>query len=170
MPCERDPIALPAGQQELLVSPGAQFVVDGAELTAPSSPKPHGPYVFRHGGPGVRLAAKSGARLGHAPGTGHPGKHQSGLGGAHQRRGTLDADRRQRVAAGLGGARGRPGHHHADFASNSVYRAGLAVGLALLPVLAMLALWRTRKDDATAPALPWRPGAWAAVPALAAAG
>src|SRR5262249_40068828 len=35
LPCERDPIALPAGQQELLISPGAQFVVDGAELTTP---------------------------------------------------------------------------------------------------------------------------------------
>ncbi|MCV7101259.1 alpha-(1-_3)-arabinofuranosyltransferase, partial [Mycobacterium palustre] len=32
LPCERDPIALPAGQQELLISPGAQFVVDGAQL------------------------------------------------------------------------------------------------------------------------------------------
>ena len=29
VPCDRDPIALPAGQQELLISPGPQFVVDG---------------------------------------------------------------------------------------------------------------------------------------------
>ncbi len=65
---------------------------------------------------------------------------------------------------------GDPGTITLTFASNSVYRAGLAVGLALLPLLAMLALWRTRKDDAAAPARPWRPGAWAAVPALAAAG
>jgi arabinofuranan 3-O-arabinosyltransferase len=56
------------------------------------------------------------------------------------------------------------------FASNSLYRAGLAVGLALLPLLALLALWRTRRrrtDDA--PARPWAPGTWAAVGVLAAA-
>ena len=32
--CDRAPIALPAGQQEFLISPGAQFVVDGAALVA----------------------------------------------------------------------------------------------------------------------------------------
>ena len=31
--CDRDPIALPAGQQELLISPGDAFVVDGAQLS-----------------------------------------------------------------------------------------------------------------------------------------
>ena len=31
--CDRDPIALPAGQQELLISPGEAFVVDGAQLS-----------------------------------------------------------------------------------------------------------------------------------------
>jgi len=33
--CDPQPIMLPTGQQELLVSPGAQFVVDGAELSGP---------------------------------------------------------------------------------------------------------------------------------------
>ena len=32
---DRDPIALPAGQQELLISPGAAFVVDGVQLAGP---------------------------------------------------------------------------------------------------------------------------------------
>ncbi|MDD4867189.1 MAG: alpha-(1-_3)-arabinofuranosyltransferase, partial [Mycobacterium sp.] len=36
-PCEPDPIALPAGRQELLISPGAAFVVDGAQLVAPGT-------------------------------------------------------------------------------------------------------------------------------------
>jgi arabinofuranan 3-O-arabinosyltransferase len=43
------------------------------------------------------------------------------------------------------------------------------VGLALLPLLAALALWRTRRgrtDDA--PARPWASGPWAAVAVLAA--
>jgi arabinofuranan 3-O-arabinosyltransferase len=34
--CDRDPIALPAGQEELLISPGVQFVVDGAQLLTPA--------------------------------------------------------------------------------------------------------------------------------------
>jgi arabinofuranan 3-O-arabinosyltransferase len=59
---------------------------------------------------------------------------------------------------------GDPGTITLTFASNSLYRAGLAVGLALLPLLAMLALWRTRRDRADdAPAQPWASGAWAAV-------
>ncbi len=64
---------------------------------------------------------------------------------------------------------GNPGTITLTFASNSLYRVGLALGLALLPLLAMLALWRTRRgrsDDPPAP--PWSPGPWAAVPVLAA--
>jgi arabinofuranan 3-O-arabinosyltransferase len=64
---------------------------------------------------------------------------------------------------------GNPGTITLTFASNSLYRAGLAVGLALLPLLALLALWRTRQrrtDDA--PPQPWAPGAGAAVGVLAA--
>ena len=34
-PCRPAPIALPAGQQELLISPGAAFVVDGVQLVGP---------------------------------------------------------------------------------------------------------------------------------------
>ncbi|OYV24197.1 MAG: hypothetical protein B7W97_00695, partial [Mycobacterium sp. 20-66-4] len=64
---------------------------------------------------------------------------------------------------------GDPGTITLTFASNSLYRAGLALGLALLPLLAMLALWRTRRGHTEdAPAQPWPPGAWAAAPVLAA--
>ena len=37
-PCQAAPIALPAGQQELMISPGAAFVVDGVQLVGPSGP------------------------------------------------------------------------------------------------------------------------------------
>jgi arabinofuranan 3-O-arabinosyltransferase len=64
---------------------------------------------------------------------------------------------------------GNPGTITLTFASNSLYRAGLALGLALLPVLALLAFWRIRRRAADeAPAHPWAPGAWAAVGVLAA--
>src|SRR5262249_1329159 len=39
LPCDRDPIALPAGQQERVISPGAQFVVDAAQLATPPAPE-----------------------------------------------------------------------------------------------------------------------------------
>ncbi|OBG58587.1 hypothetical protein A5704_21475, partial [Mycobacterium sp. E735] len=56
--CDPDPVALPAGQQELLISPGAQFVVDGAELTsraaAPVAPAAVAVPVWRAWGPDRR--------------------------------------------------------------------------------------------------------------------
>ena len=33
--CRSEPITLPAGEQELLISPGAAFVVDGVQLAGP---------------------------------------------------------------------------------------------------------------------------------------
>ncbi len=60
-PCEPGPIALPAGQQELLISPGAAFVVDGAQLSAiPESPSvPITSAVVGIGGrPGVRCVRR----------------------------------------------------------------------------------------------------------------
>ena len=55
------------------------------------------------------------------------------------------------------------------FAPNSLYRAGLAGGLALLPLLALMALWPQRRRPRDDPAArPWAPGPWAAVAVLAA--
>ena len=55
------------------------------------------------------------------------------------------------------------------FASNTVYRAGLAAGLSLLPLLAVLAFWRRRSgSDDGPPAVPWATGPWVAVAVLGA--
>jgi arabinofuranan 3-O-arabinosyltransferase len=59
------------------------------------------------------------------------------------------------------------------FAPNSLYRAGLAGGLALLPLLALMTWWprarQPRTDDpADPPARPWAPGPWAAIAVLTA--
>ena len=55
-----------------------------------------------------------------------------------------------------------------SFAPNSLYRIGLAGGLALLPLLALLAWWPQRRRSTDPAARPWTPGLWAAVPVLAA--
>jgi arabinofuranan 3-O-arabinosyltransferase len=172
VPCERDPIALPAGQQELLVSPGAQFVVDGAELTAPVTPevaRPVSVSPWRAWGPArreVQAPASVTSRVLVIPESINPGWVAHTSAGARLTPIAVNGWQQGWVVPP-----GDPGIITLSFASNALYRAGLAVGLALLPLLAMLALWRTRrKDDAFTPARPWRPGAWATVPALAAAG
>lgn len=172
VPCERDPIELPAGQQELLISPGAQFVVDGAELTVPAVTEVARPLrvsSWRAWGSDrreVQAPASSTSRVLVIPESINPGwVARSGAGARLTPIAVNGWQQGWLVPAG------DPGTITLTFASNSLYRAGLAVGLALLPLLAMLALWRTRrKEDGDAPARPWRPGPWAAVPALAAAG
>jgi arabinofuranan 3-O-arabinosyltransferase len=54
------------------------------------------------------------------------------------------------------------------FAPNSLYRAGLAGGLALLPLLALMAWWPPRRRPDDPEARPWSPGLWAAAAMLAA--
>lgn len=170
VPCERDPIALPAGQQELLISPGAQFVVDGAELSTPAAAEAAQPVrvaSWRGWGPDRREIAagpSNTSRILAIPESINPGwVARTGTGARLTPIAVNGWQQGWLVPAG------DPGVITLSFASNSLYRAGLAVGLALLPVLALLACWRTRKRGTQdPPARPWRPGAWAAVPALAA--
>lgn len=170
VPCERDPIALPAGQQELLISPGAQFVVDGAELSTPAAAEAAQPVrvaSWRGWGSDHREVAagpSNTSRILVIPESINPGwVARTGTGARLTPIAVNGWQQGWLVPAG------DPGVITLSFASNSLYRAGLAVGLALLPVLALLACWRTRKRGTQdPPARPWRPGVWAAVPALAA--
>ncbi|BBZ46272.1 membrane protein [Mycobacterium parmense] len=170
-PCEREPIALPAGPQELLISPGAQFVVDGARLgvagsaempTARSVPVPTGAW-----GPQrreVRAPASSTPRLLVVPESINPGWVARTATGTRLTPVAVNGWQQGWVVPA-----GDPGTVTLTFAADSPYRAGLGVGFALLPLLALLALWRTRRrgsDDP--PARPWQPGPWAAAGALAA--
>jgi arabinofuranan 3-O-arabinosyltransferase len=171
LPCERDPIALPAGQQELLISPGTQFIVDGARLSTPAAAQiPSASPVRAHTGAWgpshreVQVPASPTSRVLVIPESINPGwVARTGTG-----------ERLTPVAVngwqqGWIVPAGNPGTITLTFASNSLYRAGLAVGLALLPLLAALALWRTRRRRADdAPARPWASGRWAAVAVLAA--
>jgi arabinofuranan 3-O-arabinosyltransferase len=171
LPCERDPVALPVGQQELLISPGAQFVVDGAQLFTPAADELPGarPVSAQTGawGPSrreVRAPASATSRVLVVPESINPGWVAR----------TGDGTRLTPVAVngwqqGWVVPAGDPGTITLTFASNSLYRAGLAGGLALLPLLALLAFWRSRRGRADdPPAQPWPSGAWAAVAALAA--
>lgn len=170
VPCERDPIALPAGQQELLISPGAQFVVDGAELSTPAAAEAAQPVrvaSWRGWGPDRREIAagpSNTSRILVIPESINPGWVARTGSGARLTPIAVNGWQQGWLVPA-----GDPGVITLSFASNSLYRAGLAVGLALLPVLALLACWRTRKRGThDPPARPWRPGVWAAVPALAA--
>jgi arabinofuranan 3-O-arabinosyltransferase len=169
-PCDADPIALPAGRQELLISPGDAFVVDGAQLSiagALASPSVT-PAATEAWGPArreVRAPASDTSRVLVIPESINPGWVARTSSGARLTPVAVNGWQQGWLVPA-----GDPGTITLTFASNSLYRAGLAVGLALLPLLALLALWRRRRGRADeAPALPWAPGAWAALGVLAAA-
>lgn len=170
-PCDTEPIALPAGQQELLISPGAAFVVDGTQLAA--TPELPGAAVTSAvtgtWGPArreVRAAPSGTSRVLVIPESINPGWVARTSTGARLTPIAVNGWQQGWLVPP-----GDPGTITLTFAANTVYRAGLAVGLALLPLLAVLAFWRRRAgrdDDPAAP--PWAPGPWAAVPVLAAGG
>ncbi|WP_207768435.1 DUF3367 domain-containing protein [Mycobacterium ahvazicum] len=168
--CDPNPIALPTGQQELLISPGAQFVVDGAQLSTVESPSPTGvstmPAATGAWGPDrreIRVPASSASRVLVIPESINPGWVARTSTGTRLTPVAVNGWQQGWVVPP-----GDPGTITLSFASNALYRVGLAAGLALLPLLAMLALWRRRARSDDPPASPWSPGPWAVVPLLAA--
>jgi arabinofuranan 3-O-arabinosyltransferase len=173
--CDRRPIRLPTGQQELLISPGEQFVVDGAQLAGPlaaESPTATAasmtPAATGAWGPAhreVRIPAASTSRVLVVPESINPGwvAHTS-VGGRLAPVAVNGWQQGWVVPAGTSGI------VTLTFAPNALYRAGLGGGLALLPLLALMAWWPQRGRDRDDPAArPWAPGPWAAVAVLAAA-
>jgi arabinofuranan 3-O-arabinosyltransferase len=171
-PCDRQPIQLPTGQQELLISPGPQFFVDGAQLSGPlaaeSLTATATPAATGAWGPArreVRVPAATASRVLVVPESINAGWV------AHTSTGT----RLTPVAVngwqqGWVVPAGTSGTITLIFAPNSLYRAGLAGGLALLPLLALMAWWPARRRRLDDPAArPWAPGPWAA-PAVLTAG
>ncbi|WP_186245522.1 alpha-(1-_3)-arabinofuranosyltransferase [Mycobacterium simulans] len=168
--CDRDPIALPAGQQELLISPGAQFVVDGAQLSVlPEAELPSAAVlpaaigVWGSDRREVRAPASDRARLLVIPESINPGWVARTSAGIRLTPVAVNGWQQGWVVPA-----GDPGTITLTFASNTLYRAGLAVGLALLPLLAFLAFWRRRGSGGHTGAQPWRPGGWGTVGALVA--
>ncbi len=172
-PCRQDPIALPTGQQELLISPGAAFVVDGVQLvgplgrqlpSAPTNPVQTGAWTSDHRE--VDVAASQEQRILVVPESINPGWTARAADGTDLSPVTVNGWQQGWVVPA-----GTSGTITLSFGSNAVYRAGIAGGLALLPILALLALVPARRPPPpTDPAEPWRPNAVAAGLAILAVG
>ncbi|WP_234791718.1 MULTISPECIES: alpha-(1-_3)-arabinofuranosyltransferase [Mycolicibacterium] len=167
-PCRTDPIALPAGQQELLVSPGAAFVVDGVVLNTPASTQlrtattsPVETPVWTPDRRQAEVPASTHTRVLVVPESVNPGWLARTAGGAELTPVKINGWQQGWVLP-AGGA----DTVTLSFPTNRPYRIGLIGGLALLPVLALLALWpaRRRSPDLE-PVRPWQPS-----PLLAGAG
>ncbi len=169
--CDRQPILLPSGQQELLISPGPQFVVDGAQLSGPlaaeSPTATMTPAVTGRWGPArreVRIPEVTTSRVLVVPESINPGWVARSNSGTRLTPVAVNGWQQGWVVPV-----GTSGTITLTFAPNSLYRAGLGGGLALLPLLALMAWWpRRRRRDDDPPARPWSPGPWAALAVLTA--
>jgi arabinofuranan 3-O-arabinosyltransferase len=158
-PCQADPIRMPAGQQEMVVSPGLAFIVDGIQLAGPLATDLRGAtttsanverWTADHRQ--VDVPASASTRVVVVPESINPGWT------AHTADGVALTPVRVNgwqqgwvVPAGSGGT------ITLAFASNTPYRIGLFGGLALLPVLFLLAwLPVRRRREPGEPAEPWR--------------
>ena len=160
-PCQAAPIALPAGQQELLISPGSAFVVDGVQLVGPlgrqltgaaTNPVQTGAWSADHRE--VDVPASQASRVLVVPESVNPGWTARTADGTRLNPVTVNGWQQGWVVPA-----GTTGTVTLSFGSNAVYRAGIAGGLALLPLLALLALVPARRPPPPAdPARPWQPG------------
>ena len=141
-PCDPTPIALPAGPQELLISPGPAFVVDGAELDGPLAAEirtaPTTSAEVTSWGPDRRqidVARAATARVLVIPESVNPGWVAHTADGV-----TLTPVLVNGWQQGWVVPAGQQGTITLSFPSNTSYRTGLAAGLALLPLLLLMAL------------------------------
>jgi arabinofuranan 3-O-arabinosyltransferase len=161
-PCRTSPIALPAGRQEVLVSPGAAFVVDGVQLAGPlgreirsAARQSVQATTWSNARREIDVPASRSSRVLVVPESINPGWTARSADGA-----TLTAVTVNGWQQGWVVPAGTSGTITLSFGSNAVYRAGIAGGLALLPILALLALVPARRPPPAAdPAQPWRPPA-----------
>ncbi|MGB8405398.1 MAG: alpha-(1-_3)-arabinofuranosyltransferase [Mycobacterium sp.] len=158
-PCQAAPLQLPAGQQELVISPGSVFTLFGVQLATPLTDQIHratttpaalGAWTSDHRE--VRLPPSPVQRVLVVPESINPGWSAHTANGTSLTPVTVNGWQQGWILpAGLSGT------VTMQFASNVQYRVGVFGGLALLPVLALLALWRTRRPSSDAPSRPWQP-------------
>jgi arabinofuranan 3-O-arabinosyltransferase len=160
-PCRSEPIGLPAGQQEMLISPGAAFVVDGVQLDSPlagqSSTAATVPAATGEWGPDHReldVPPSPSSRVLVVPESINPGWTARTADNSALAPVTVNGWQQGWVLPA-----GTVGPVTLSFTSNMPYRAGLIGGLALLPLLALLALLPVRRPGPPAePSRPWQPG------------
>ncbi|MDT5211114.1 MAG: arabinofuranan 3-O-arabinosyltransferase [Mycobacterium sp.] len=160
-PCGSGLIALPAGEQELLISPGAAFAVDGVQLAAPLAsqlrtaatvPAPIG--AWRADRRELDVAPSASSRVLVVPESINPGWTARAADGSRLAPVTVNGWQQGWVLPP-----GTAGPVTLSFTSNTLYRVGLIGGLALLPLLALLAFLPVRRPRPTDQAArPWRPG------------
>lgn len=156
--CDPAPIALPAGKQELLVSPGSGFIVDGINLTGPQAAEiptaTTTPAKVTSWGPDRRVidvVRAPIARVLVVPESVNPGWVAHAPDGV-----TLTPVVVNGWQQGWVVPAGEQGPITLSFPSNATYRTGLAAGLGLLPLLLVLALVPARRPpQAAVAARPW---------------
>jgi arabinofuranan 3-O-arabinosyltransferase len=172
-PCQTAPVALPAGEQELLISPGPAFVVDGVQLASPlaaqvraatATPVKTGAWSSDHRE--VDVTSSPTSRVLVVPESINPGWQAHGPNGTTLTPVTVNGWQQGWVVPP-----GSSGPIVLEFASDTAYRIGLFGGLALLPLLALLAWLPVRRKTAPGePARPWQPGTLVAGLAVLAVG
>jgi arabinofuranan 3-O-arabinosyltransferase len=169
--CDPAPITLQAGTQELLISPGQAFIADGAQLIGPLAKDlttaPTAPVTVTDWRPDRReltVPRAPESRVLVVPESVNPGWVAHSAGGARLTPVIVNGWQQGWVLPP-----GAQGTVTLSFPSNGLYRAGLTVGLALLPLLLAMALVPARRRLPTYfPARPWRPGALGVVGLVAA--
>lgn len=167
--CDPVPLALPAGPQELLVSPGPAFVADGVELSGPLASRlrtapttPAQVLSWSADRREIPVPRSPAARVLVVPESVNPGWEARTPDGA-----TLTPVIVNGWQQGWVLPPGAQGTVTLDFPANTPYRISLVAGVALLPLLALLAWWPGRRRSRTADgARPWAPRAVAALGVL----
>jgi len=157
-PCQAHPIQLPAGEQEIVISPGQAFVVDGVQLAGPLAAQLRGatttsPAVGRWSADRreVDVPTSTVSRVLVVPESINPGWTAHTADGRTLTPVTVNGWQQGWVVPA-----GSSGTVTLEFASNTPYRIGLFGGLALLPLLFLLAwLPVRRRPEPLEPAQPW---------------
>jgi len=169
--CDPAPIALRAGTQELLISPGPAFIVDGAQLsgplaaeiaTAPTTPAQITGWTSDRRT--IEVTRSPITRVVVVPESVNPGWVAHTPDGAILTPVIVNGWQQGWVVPA-----GAQGTITVSFESNSTYRAGLIGGLALLPLLLLLAVVPARRPVSPEnPGRPWSPVVTAAIGLVAA--
>ena len=160
-PCQAGPIVLPAGPQELLISPGAAFTADGVQLDGPLADRIQPAATvsaqidsWTADRREVTVVPSETSRVLVVPESVNPGWVAHRADGAQLTPVTVNGWQQGWVLPP-----GTTGPVTLSFPSNALYRAGLIGGLALLPLLALLAFFPVRRRAGPQdPAPVWRPG------------